>query len=147
MFKIYLIFTLSMFALTNAYMEVYIPECARKIIPDGINYTLSNFGYIPYGESSIGQIFLPKENNSQLCTIEGEDQLKSNSKSFLLVKRGTCKFTQKVLNAQKLGANFVIVYDNETSTHPKVIMKNDGHGHLVNIPSAFISNADGQKLI
>ena len=26
-------------------------------------------------------------------------------------------------------------------------MKNDGHGHLVNIPSAFVSNTDGLKLI
>ncbi len=50
--------------MANAYMEVYIPDCARKIIPDGLNYTLSNFGYIPYGESSIGQLFLPNQNNS-----------------------------------------------------------------------------------
>jgi hypothetical protein len=61
----------------------------------------------------------------------------------MIVKRGTCKFTQKVLNAQKLGAQFVIIYDNETNDQPHVIMKNDGHGHLVTIPSAFISNADG----
>jgi hypothetical protein len=26
-------------------------------------------------------------------------------------------------------------------------MKNDGHGHLVNIPSAFVSGADGKKLL
>ena len=26
-------------------------------------------------------------------------------------------------------------------------MKNDGHGHLINIPSAFVSNTDGLKLI
>ena len=25
-------------------------------------------------------------------------------------------------------------------------MSNDGHGHLINIPSIFISNADGDKL-
>ena len=112
MFQVYFILALCTFTLTNAYMEVYIPDCARKIIPDGLNYTLSNFGYIPYGESSIGQLFLTSQNNTELCSIEGESQLKSDSKSFLLVKRGTCKFTQKVLNAQKLGANFVIVYDN-----------------------------------
>jgi hypothetical protein len=70
MFKIYLITAVSLLAFSNAYLEVYLPECARKLIPDGMNYTLSNFGYIPYGESSIGQVFLPKgENNSNLCTI------------------------------------------------------------------------------
>ena len=112
MFKFYLIVTLCMFALTNAYMEIYIPECARKIIPDGVNYTLANFGYIPYGETAIGQLFLPKKNNSELCSIDGEDKLNPDTKSFILVKRGVCKFTQKVLIAQKLGAKFVIVYDN-----------------------------------
>lgn len=30
----------------------------------------------------------------------------------MLIKRGNCKFTQKVLNAQKLGADYVIIYDN-----------------------------------
>ena len=36
-----------------------------------------------------------------------------------------------------------IIYDNDTSTAPDVVMANDGHGHLVDIPSIFISNADG----
>ena len=65
----------------------------------------------------------------------------------MLVKRGTCKFTQKVLNAQKLGADFVIIYDNETSTRPHIVMKNDGHGHLVSIPSAFVSGTDGKNIL
>lgn len=57
------------------------------------------------------------ENNNELCTIENEPKIKSpsGSKAFMLVRRGTCKFTQKVLNAQKLGADMVIVYDNEPS--------------------------------
>jgi len=37
----------------------------------------------------------------------------------------------------------VLIYDNETSILPHVIMKNDGHGHLVTIPSLFLSNTDG----
>lgn len=37
----------------------------------------------------------------------------------------------------------VIIYDNEKSSVPNVIMSNDGHGHLINIPSVFISNFDG----
>lgn len=59
MLKIYLLSLLSFFFLSNAFLEVYIPECARRIIPSNINYTLSNFGYIPYGESSVGQLFVP----------------------------------------------------------------------------------------
>ena len=52
----------------------------------------------------------------------------------------------KVRNAQTLGADLVIIYDNNTSTAPSVFMKNDGFGHLAEIPSLFISNTDGEKL-
>lgn len=68
------------------------------------------------------------------------------TKSILLVKRGTCKFTQKVINAQNLGADIIIIYDNNEGTTPSIIMKNDGHGHLAEIPSLFISNTHGKKL-
>lgn len=64
-------------------------------------------------------------------------------KKFVLIKRGNCKFTKKILNAQKKGADMVIIYDNEKTATPNVIMSNDGHGHLINIPSIFISNSDG----
>ena len=40
----------------------------------------------------------------------------------------------------------VIIYDENPSDVPNVIMKNDGHGHLAEIPSMFISNSDGIKL-
>ena len=64
-------------------------------------------------------------------------------KPFILIRRGDCKFTKKILNAQLKGAKMAIIYDNDTSTAPDVVMANDGHGHLVDIPSIFISNADG----
>ena len=67
--------------------------------------------------------------------------------NILLVKRGTCKFTKKVINAQDLGADLIIIYDNNPGDNPVIIMKNDGHGHLAEIPSLFISNTDGNKLL
>lgn len=39
-----------------------------------------------------------------------------------------------------------IVYDNDTSSSPDLVMANDGHGHLISIPSIFISAKDGEKL-
>jgi hypothetical protein len=62
------------------------------------------------------------------------------------VKRGECKFTEKVINAQNLGADLIIIYDDRLGDNPSVIMKNDGHGHLAEIPSLFISNKDGINL-
>ena len=67
-------------------------------------------------------------------------------KKFVLIKRGGCKFTKKILNAQKRGADMVIIYDNVKTLSPTVIMANDGHGHLVDIPSIFISNDDGERI-
>ena len=64
----------------------------------------------------------------------------------MLVERGTCKFTKKVINAQELGADLIIIYDHQDGDHPSVIMKNDGHGHLAEIPSLFISKTDGVNL-
>ena len=65
----------------------------------------------------------------------------------MLIKRGGCKFTKKVINAQDLGADLVIIYDHNKGADPTIVMKNDGHGHMVDIPSLFISNTDGLNLI
>jgi hypothetical protein len=65
----------------------------------------------------------------------------------MLIKRGTCKFTQKVLNAQRLGADMAVIYDNEPSSQVRTLMNNDGHGHLVEIASVYISGKMGETLI
>ncbi len=36
-----------------------------------------------------------------------------NTRDILLVKRGGCKFTQKVINAQNLGADLIIIYNDQ----------------------------------
>ena len=129
MFKSLAVLTLVVLATST--LEVYGPECAKTSIPSEISYTLSNFGEIPYGQSIIGQINLP--NNPELCNITGEESFNhddSSSHDILLVKRGTCKFTKKVINAQQLGADMIIIYDDKPGDRPSIIMKNDGHGHL-----------------
>lgn len=138
---------LSLIILASASLQVYSPECAVKRFSKLIEYTLSNFGEIPYGQVIIGQIRVP--NKELLCSIEGESYINNNDRNtrvILLVKRGECKFTEKVINAQNLGADLIIIYDDKPGDIPSVIMKNDGHGHLAEIPSLFISNKDGNNL-
>lgn len=84
-----------------------------------------------------------------MCDTEGVDTIVAQNDDvfpFFLIKRGTCKFTKKILNAQQKGAKLAIIYDNGTSTQPHIIMANDGHGHLIDIPGIFVSHADGIKL-
>jgi hypothetical protein len=64
---------------------------------------------------------------------------------FVLGERGDCKFTTKALNAQKSGAKLAVIEDLPTSKEG-IIMANDGYGFLVEIPSIFISNENGEKL-
>lgn len=96
----------------------------------------------------MGELFVL--DNEKFCDVDGVDNINSyddDVKEFILIKRGGCKFTKKILNAQLKGAKMAIIYDNDTSSAPDVIMANDGHGHLIDIPSIFISNADGKNLI
>lgn len=95
----------------------------------------------------MGQIIVP--NDEELCDTKGEKPINnkdSNTRTIMLVQRGTCKFTKKVINAQELGADLIIIYNNEEGDKPTIIMKNDGHGHLAEIPSLFISKTDGLSL-
>jgi len=59
-----------------------------------------------------------------------------------LIARGSCAFTEKVLNAQDAGAVGVLIYTYDGSTPFSM----GGDDPLVEIPSAMISFADGQAL-
>jgi hypothetical protein len=53
-----------------SFLQVYAPSCALSRIPYNIEYTLSNFGEILYGQTILGQIRIPID--PFLCKIEGE---------------------------------------------------------------------------
>lgn len=139
---------LSLLALARSNLIAYMPTCAVQEIKTNIDYTLANFGHILYGRTIVGELIIPAD--AEFC---GTDNMESfgaggdDIKKFVLIKRGSCKFTKKILNAQRRGADMVIIYDNEVTKDPMVVMANDGHGHLIDIPSIFISNLDGEKMI
>lgn len=58
-------------------MKVNLPKCAADRLPNVIPYTLSNFGVIPYGQTILGQIYIPK--NDVLCSTKGESFIKKKA--------------------------------------------------------------------
>lgn len=68
-------------------------------------------------------------------------------KKIFLVQRGGCSFVDKVLNAQKLGAHAVIVYDNRVESNLIAMASQGANTREVRIPSVFISKHAGERLI
>ncbi len=65
------------------------------------------------------------------------------SGNIALVDRGTCPFTQKVANAQAVGATAVLVADNVAGSPPPGL---GGVDPAITIPSARITLADGNAI-
>jgi len=88
--------------------QIYSPEAAKNMLPGEIDFTIANFGHIPYGSTLIAK--LKTSQPSDLCDPNETfaEQLK-DQEYFLIGERGRCKFTTKALNAQKSGAKLAII--------------------------------------
>ncbi len=70
-----------------------------------------NFGNIPYSHSIYGTVFkaTPYDACSDLSPLPWD---KNYGTLILMVHRNGCNFSEKVLHAQKIGAGFVLISDN-----------------------------------
>lgn len=68
-------------------------------------------------------------------------------KPIAIVKRSGCTFVKKVRNAEFAGARLVIIIDDIVETTDKITMADDGTGSSITVPSIFISEKDGEKLL
>lgn len=64
-----------------------------------------------------------------------------------LIRRGTCEFGLKVLNAEKAGATFVVVYNSTAGGDDLINMGPGAVGDQVTISSVFIGNSNGQDMV
>lgn len=78
------------------------------------------------------------------CTPFDADNTRAVKERIALVLRGTCAFTQKVLNAQNAGAVGVIVIENVDTTPPADL---GGADPRITIPAVRVTLADGIKLL
>ena len=126
------------------------PELAKIINekhPEGIPYSVANYGDIPFGKSLGGTIYLPTsvEENCIYEPLEEKTQRKINK--IVMSMRGDCTFTTKSLNSQKQGAKLAIIADNKIDENPgKIILVDDGRGPQVHIPTIFIEEELGELI-
>lgn len=94
---------------------------AKYQIDDGQD---TQFGFVPSEPAEWNGVTLPAWSNNLDTTIpnDGCDPFPANtpdlSKYIVLIRRGTCPFSQKVTNAAAKGAKYVVVYNNVAGAFP-----------------------------
>ena len=113
-----------------------------------IPYSVMNFGIIPYGHSIYGTVFKasPYDACSELSPLKWD---KNYGTLILMVERGGCNFSEKVLNAQKIGAGLVLIADNNNEDVHKIFPVERTKEMLdkVHIPSVLISKSDSENFL
>lgn len=91
--------------LTTSNLVIRSPASLKKYFTDkygenstGIQYSLANFGDVPYGRSIVGELTTPTVLEN--CVYEDIPN-PNKTKKIILSERNDCKFTQKALNTQK----------------------------------------------
>ncbi|WP_188112019.1 PA domain-containing protein, partial [Aquimarina sp. RZ0] len=116
----------------------------------GTNHSSNNFspGSVPLPNSPgslTGDLVLVDDGNG--TTEDGCSALVNAAAvngNIAIIRRGTCQFTQKVLNAQNAGAIGVVVVNNDGGNGSFAMT---GTGSGITIPAVMIGNADGNLYI
>lgn len=136
-------------ALVSAlFCEVHIwePSTLRSVYKaKPLEYTIANFGTVPYGHSIYGTVF--KANPLLACSELSPLKWDRNSGTLIIyVERGECHFAQKVYNAQKMGAGLVIIGDtnNEDISRILAVERTVELMDKLHIPSILIPKKDAE---
>ena len=113
-----------------------------------IPYSVMNFGVIPYGHSVYGTVFKasPYDACTELNPLKWD---KNYGTMIILVERGGCNFSEKVINAQRIGAGLVLIADNNNEDVHKIFPVERTKEMLdkVHIPSVLISKTDADNFV
>ena len=122
-------------------MQIVEPKDLASVYKDhSIDYSIANFGMIPFDTQLIGHA-------KRAYPLDGCNNLTNNgSYPILIMYRGNCTFAQKALNAQLVGAKVLIVVDNVVEFESGVsIIPDDSHTGIT-IPTIMISKQDGDNI-
>ena len=130
-------------------IHIWEPKSLKSIYShSSLEYTVMDFGSVPYGHSIYGTVFkaTPYDACTELKPLEWD---KNYGTLIILLARGGCNFSEKVLNAQKIGAGFVLIADNSDENVHKIfpIERSKEMLDKVHIPSVLISKHDSENIL
>jgi len=141
-----LLLTLTSLA-SAADINIWEPASLRNIYKSkALEYTIANFGTVPYGHSVYGTVF--RATPLDACTDLAPLKWDANYGTLVVyVERGNCHFAQKVLMAQKIGAGLVIIGDTDNEDVSKIlpVEKTVELMDKIHIPSILISKSDADN--
>lgn len=130
-------------------LTIWEPKSLKSIYAhDEFRYTVMDFGAVPYGHSLYGTVFkaTPYDACSELKPLAWD---KNYGTLIVLLSRGGCNFSDKVLNAQKIGAGFVLIADNTDEDVHRIfpIERTKEMLDQVHIPSVLISKQEAENIL
>ena len=147
-----IVLSMTLFLTTPILSNVHIwePKNLRDWYKNNIfEYSITDFGSVPYGHSIYGTVF--KASPFEACTELSPLNWESNDGTLIvLTKRGGCNFSQKVLNAQKIGAGLVLISNDNVGQDVHQIFpieRTKERLDRIKIPSALINKKDTDKLL
>jgi hypothetical protein len=136
-------------------------ELSSIFLNSDIEAVYGDFGQIDLGFEAVGSIWImPRDINSKndlpsdyackpLTNIKiWKDKYNFADFNIVLVEKGPCSFPQMAIEAENIGADMVIIVNDQPGSVSKYKVTNDdGRGHEVSIPVALISYNDGKAII
>ena len=132
-------------------IHVFSPDRLRLKFTEGqIPNTIADFGVVPYGHSISGRVVRSEPFDACDPLEISEKFLKEIQGNFIiLAERGRCTFSQKVINAQKIGASAVLISDSDKNKDVhKIFAVERVKTQLdqVRIPSMLINKIDSDSI-
>lgn len=136
-------------------------ELSNVFLNSDIEAVYGDFGQIDLGFEAVGSIWImPRDLTSKndlpsdyACKPLTNIKILKDNYNFadfniVLVEKGPCSYPQMAMQAENVGADMVIIVNDQPGSVSKFKVTNDdGRGHEVSIPVALISYNDGKAII
>ena len=136
-------------------------ELSNIFLNSDIEAVYGDFGQIDLGFEAVGSIWImPRDLTSKTdlpsdyaCKPLTNIKILKDNYNFadfniVLVEKGPCSFPQMAKEAENIGADMVIIVNDQPgSVSTFKVTNDDGRGHEVSIPVALISYNDGKTII